>query len=105
MAAAEPPDRDPTVNVAGKNGAGVTRVRTPLLTAYALRVNTILSAGLAATEILMNCTVLVLSFALVTDVRTVAVMQHAVETVWALAKMTARVVWVPAGDTDMQYTT
>jgi hypothetical protein len=102
---AEPPDRDETENVAGKNGAGVTRVRTPLLTAYALRVNTIVSAGLAASEMLMNCAVLVLSFTLVADVRTVAAMQHAVETVWALAKISAKEVWVPAGDTDMQYTT
>jgi hypothetical protein len=46
-----------------------------------------------------------LSFTLVTDARTVAAMQHAVETVWALATMSGKDVWVPAGDTAIQYTT
>jgi hypothetical protein len=64
-----------------------------------------LSAGLAATVMLMNCAVLVLSFTLVAEVRTVAAIQQAVEMVSALAITSAREVWVPAGDTDKQYTT
>jgi hypothetical protein len=99
------PERAATVNVTGKNGAGVTRVRTPWFTEYALSVNTMLSAGLAATVMLMNCAVVVPSFTLVAEVRTAAAMQQAVETVSALDTTSAREVWVPAGDTDMQYTT
>jgi hypothetical protein len=101
----EPPERAATVNVAGKNGAGVTRVRMPLLTEYALSVSTMLSAGRAATVMLMNCAVLVLSFTLVAEVRTVAAMQQAVGTVSALATTSTRAVWVPAGDAATQYTT